>query len=1077
MKFLRRIAIVASVLLTPLVAWGAFNEPPIASAFGTGVYTALRAAAGALGGILPIGGTLTPGDCLQAGSGTVVDAGAACSTGGTTTYATHALLTAGVTGNIGNTLSQAGYSASGDGGAATYHWAAGSYCPGGTSGSPTTADGIVCILPAGQSSSTAGRYLLQVGSSLDVRSIGMAAGGQDNAPYIASLMLALGAPTTYAGGQDVVFPAIPGQIATAYYFTKSLILSRGARYHCSGGPTLYKTVQLIFAAGVDGVIQEAGAYSPDGGAGLGSVDDCAIVSQGYGSVTATEGSNSLTGNNNFNGDLSGSTITASSWSIGDGIVLTPFLGGQATWNAIPAVSPGAYIGNVSGTTLTLGGSYTVNAQLSAAKAQFTQVANTSRTINNGDTFTIGNDTWTAVSVIGSTPGNFLIGSNFLNTGINLANCVNLNTTTATCVAQSTTPNVTADIPTSAFLRFWAATGGTAGNSLASTYTPVGTSAGSFTGSTFAGGVASTASRYIQLPATQGFTVQTTNGVTGGLATAGPRLLVPGDVLWSDAFPLGTTVANVSGTLGNQSFTTWISVLNSTVQLATTTHTSGAPGTMWVIPAGLKRDTSANSNNNSFNYWGIGLEMPCSVGAGGLNCTISRDYGNSYFDDFVARWTSGDNTGGSTSTAEEMVDDQIADLAELGTVGTTYVGLNSESGEGSEAPGGILFNCTGTNTTVIVGGYFGGGSYGGGCVAATGLGPPTLGGPMMLGPNNASPVGSTIINQGVLTGPWKNVSGTYGTTCFEFGTPYTGNWFSFGFSNAQCSTASTWGLGWNSTLSSWDWVFDNSDPVMRYIAGSLGYTGYAGAGGAVPYILFPTGEMLWNNDTLSSAANSARILSMGSAIPTLSSHVQGDTQINTTPVPGGNIAWVDTPAETAVASQSFTTTSGSNTITVTACPTVTPAASTPMVDTTLSPNKPFGTFTSCTTGSLVFTALAAGIVSSGSSDGISFMVWQKEGTVQDTIPAISSCGTGSPSVATGSNNIAGQFTMGTSATTCTITFAHAYPNHAFCTADPASSGGAAITGGYYISATSASAFTLTIGTSTSSLVFNYTCGGT
>jgi hypothetical protein len=92
------------------------------------------------------------------------------------------------------------------------------------------------------------------------------------------------------------------------------------------------------------------------------------------------------------------------------------------------------------------------------------------------------------------------------------------------------------------------------------------------------------------------------------------------------------------------------------------------------------------------------------------------------------------------------------------------------------------------------------------------------------------------------------------------------------------------------------------------------------------------------------------------------------------------------------------------------------------------------------------------------------------------PAASSCGT-SPAVTAGSSNSAGQFTLGTSTpTACTITFATAWATKAFCTVSPASSGGAAISGGYYISAQSKTAFTLTIGTGTNSLVFNYTCAG-
>lgn len=99
------------------------------------------------------------------------------------------------------------------------------------------------------------------------------------------------------------------------------------------------------------------------------------------------------------------------------------------------------------------------------------------------------------------------------------------------------------------------------------------------------------------------------------------------------------------------------------------------------------------------------------------------------------------------------------------------------------------------------------------------------------------------------------------------------------------------------------------------------------------------------------------------------------------------------------------------------------------------------------------------------------------SVASALPTISACGTTPPAAAAGSNNNAGQFTLGTDTpTACTVTFAAPFTTAAFCTVSPASANGAAISGGYYISAQSAAAFTLTIGTGTNSLVWNYTCMG-
>lgn len=94
-----------------------------------------------------------------------------------------------------------------------------------------------------------------------------------------------------------------------------------------------------------------------------------------------------------------------------------------------------------------------------------------------------------------------------------------------------------------------------------------------------------------------------------------------------------------------------------------------------------------------------------------------------------------------------------------------------------------------------------------------------------------------------------------------------------------------------------------------------------------------------------------------------------------------------------------------------------------------------------------------------------------------LPTLSSCGGGSPTAGSGSNNKGGNFTTGSgSPTACTITFAQAYPNVANCTVSPANSAANGISGGTYVSAQSDAAFTITMGTGTSSAKFNYSCPG-
>ena len=132
------------------------------------------------------------------------------------------------------TVQQQGFYAPGDGGRRTYQWNFTSYCAGGTSGAPTAADGIVCVLPIGQSASVAGRYIMQTPGGLDVRQFGMQAGvGFDNTPYVGALMTAVGNPSENSG-VDIIFPQVPGQTYTEYHFSQSFHVTRHVRFRCQG---------------------------------------------------------------------------------------------------------------------------------------------------------------------------------------------------------------------------------------------------------------------------------------------------------------------------------------------------------------------------------------------------------------------------------------------------------------------------------------------------------------------------------------------------------------------------------------------------------------------------------------------------------------------------------------------------------------------------------------------------------------------------------------------------------------------------------------------------------------------------
>jgi hypothetical protein len=900
-------------------------------------------------------------------------------------YATHAALLTALTGFTVDTLTQAGFGSSGDGGAATYTWSANSYCPGGTLGSPVATDDIVCIFPgqaAPYTSSTAGRYLLQNNQQIDVRSVGMAPGGQDNSPFVAALMKAMGAISAAApSGYDVVFPQVVGQTWTTYYFSQPLELTRGARYHCSGTQGNSPSVVLLFPAGVNGVIQASGTYSSDGGSGNGTIDGCYIYSNDftYNGVGAA-GSATITGGTLL-GDP-GNVLPVPTVGIGDAIIVGT-LSAITPPGATPVVATGATISNVSGGTLTLSSPYTLSSQLGAAEQVFTEspiAIGTNPSI--GDAFVIGNNTYTIASPIGATPGNVLRGATWQATMTNLANCINTNVTSSTCVASVSTPNVTAEVPTAYFTVFWALTGGTGGNSLTSTYTPAGTSAGSFAAATFGSGAGITPGRatlplgLFDLPVAQAFTVQTTNGTKVITVTAGPRLIRPGDYLYSDAFPLFTSVTTASGTVGNQTLGVQYN--------ATVTHTVGSPGQLWVIPAQIKREVTAGSSNNSGFGWGWGLNMTCST-ASSLNCTTSKDQNNFVSHSLVARLVSGNNTGASTSVADEGADNYVSDVIENGAVGSHYTAYNSNSMEDSSSRWPVIVNCANQNTSMFSGGYWGGGGWG--LCAGTNVIPSVVSSSqsLIIGPQAAIPAGTPIIESGQIYGLWLFSSGPDNLYCMRMGSNSASTAL-FGFSNAACTTGSLYAWGWDTTLNAWE-LTGPAGIVQTYTSPNTNFTGVTNAlqssTGA------PAGLYLDSAEDGTNWPGSQRMLeygqeSGGAGFATW--HQWGDIRFNSQPALGGSSGVIDTPlfqtTLTAAVTKAVTTS-----VTITACPTITPPVGTPITD-NLFGHTPvlLGTFASCTTGTLTFQA-AASNSSFGTTDPIRFLQFIPFGPVSNsaTVP--------------------------------------------------------------------------------------------
>ena len=270
----------------------------------------------------------------------------------------------------------------------------------------------------------------------------------------------------------------------------------------------------------------------------------------------------------------------------------------------------------------------------------------SNNFQNGDTITVGNNTFTFVTSIGSTAGNVLIGANFAASSANLSAAMAHGAGSGTLyISPTNTSNVSllgAVNPT--WLTFYSTTSqsGTT-NAYVSAYVAAGTPAGSFLTSTF------------------------------GTWTAVP--------VWQPG-------------AGNQ--------------LATATYAPGATTSAWIMPTAYKRRITSRTMDDNFSYYPIGESMICSSGWG-FNCDLSRDEGNWHQLDFVGRWAEGDNYATAISKDEQYSDDFGADDLELGTLGETLINPNYESTESSTSNYGVLMYCGSQNSTTIFGGYIGGGN--------------------------------------------------------------------------------------------------------------------------------------------------------------------------------------------------------------------------------------------------------------------------------------------------------------------------------------------------------------------------------
>ena len=831
--------------------------------------------------------------------------------------------------------------------------------------------------------------------------IGFTAGGTfDNHAQIRNLMLAIGPdPGTFPGGYDVVIPGIPGQAWTAYYFSDALELSRSAHYRCASTSAIgfYNSVELVFPAGVDGVIQADSSVSPEGGIGGGTVEGCGIISMGSGSGYSGAGATTINSVNQ-NGEVSG-VVHPVAWAVGDGILATPARAGFHPTSDEPVIAHGAYLSGV-GSTLTLAAGYQIANNFYLSQQEFLQ--NGSNNFLASDAMVVGNNTFTFVTGTPTT-GQIKIGANWAATAASLISAINTNAADPLGVSwgkPTNTPNLTANtFGVGGHVYFAANTGGAVGDAFPATFTTSGAAAGTFdayfvaglsplfvngdtmvvgnttmhfktgalttagdvkvgadnettenniraalggtcsgancvnpspaadsrvlnitdigaltgsymqiystagggattytgsagafggtafngSGTTFGGGKARDQLALWQLPATRRyFGVTATLGSASITVSGGPRPLRQGDWIWSKAFTYGATVLSTSG----KTFPQTVTIGNAFASGSMNAIANDSGGQLWVIPTALKRETIANTSNNSYSGFPNGFQESCI----GFVCA-GNDTSNAYGGDMLGRIIQGHNTAGTNSFGEYDHVSTLAAVFEGGTLGSNYYGFSANTND--NGAWSFIGNCVNQNTTLFLGGYAPATNpY---CADQNQIFPTTNSGnmPIFMGQSNGhGPPGSPDIQTG--QGNGMAVSGGFQ---FSSGTSYClfGDHQTFSSDNA-CGTTNSWVFGWNKSVNAFDMFHWTVEPVVRYAAVDNGYSGYAGA--STTSMIFPRGVVLGDDIGSSNVTTDARQLCMKSSAPSSGGspgygyHLKGDFCFNTNPSPGGPIGWVD-----------------------------------------------------------------------------------------------------------------------------------------------------------------------------------------
>jgi hypothetical protein len=626
----------------------------------------------------------------------------------------------------------------------------------------------------------------------------------DNGPLVSTLMNVIGnfasmpgtVPSQYGGSSTVKFPAKAGQANTIYFLKQPLEMSRSGQINCgsgSAGNDVFAGVTLLFDAGVDGVRMESDVQTPDGGNAEGAdITGCQIASLGYGmgSMVNQLNNTSMTLSFMYGQNTPWGPFEPPPWQAGDGIIVVASLNYLSS--AQLAIQPGAYLSSVSGPTggqtLNFASPFTGGApsypyyaaatgflieRLPAALAYqvTTQGPSTGTataawaTTANQVMATINNTTMAVSAVTGQVcVGSTVNGGSAFANGYDPIGVAYTPTVTqlpggATSGCTNATGNYTLSGPqtvaTPTVFTIGAAIPITAGN-CNSNGVPVGEGTQLFDTNYSPNrlvGTVSLCDPVANLVVLTASPQTASQGATDGLLftsaiftiNGGGNPNIPlrsGDALWNNAFAFGAVDYLARGNR--------VSVLDNVGHNLVWATVSQTNGLLWEVPTGLNRTVNGTSHNNNIIGFPIGLKM-AGITSVGLNVTGSVDAGNNITESLLGKWTLGSNTGGSSNFGNFYARNRIADVADLGQVGSFYSGDIYNSGDNSYSAINVLQNCGGFNATAWSGIYSSFYTYG--VCEPIGVSPNSgLGFTYPLGYNNAGSLSSLWIGPQLQTPP-------------------------------------------------------------------------------------------------------------------------------------------------------------------------------------------------------------------------------------------------------------------------------------------------------------------------------------